>query len=112
MSTIASIFDQLDDGKLFALLMIIVLALFFGVWIIAYYAHEIVRTRHRERTRREIAAYVAEGSITPDDGARLLAAGNDGDAIEKILAQVAEGTVKSDDAERLIVLLKAGAKTA
>ena len=34
-----------------------------------------VSVRERERTRREIAAYVAEGSMTPEEGARLLAAG-------------------------------------
>lgn len=33
------------------------------------------RTREREQSRREIAAYVAEGSITPDDAVRLMAAG-------------------------------------
>lgn len=112
MPILASIFDKLDDGKLFALMTFVILAVFLGIWIVAHYTNEVVRTRHRERTRREIAAYVAEGSITPDDGTRLLTAGTDGDAIEKLLAQVAEGTVKSDDAERLIVLLKAGAKTA
>jgi len=32
-------------------------------------------TKQREQTRREIAAYVAEGSITPDDAAKILAAG-------------------------------------
>ncbi|MBL4698048.1 MAG: hypothetical protein JKX70_04355 [Phycisphaerales bacterium] len=31
----------------------------------------------REKTRREIAAYVAEGSMTPEDGARLLSASPD-----------------------------------
>jgi hypothetical protein len=29
-----------------------------------------------ERTRREIAAYIAEGSMTPDDGVKLLASNN------------------------------------
>jgi hypothetical protein len=33
------------------------------------------QTRYREESRREIAAYVAEGSISPDDGAKLLSAG-------------------------------------
>ena len=28
----------------------------------------------RERTRREIAAYIAEGSMTPEQGERLMAA--------------------------------------
>jgi hypothetical protein len=29
-----------------------------------------------EKSRREIAAYVAEGSMSPDDGAKLLASNN------------------------------------
>ncbi|MBL8991427.1 MAG: hypothetical protein JNJ48_07600 [Phycisphaerae bacterium] len=32
-------------------------------------------TRHREQSRREIAAYVAEGSMTPEQGERLMNAG-------------------------------------
>ncbi len=32
-------------------------------------------TKQREQTRREIAAYVAEGTISPDDAAKILAAG-------------------------------------
>ncbi len=31
--------------------------------------------REREETKREIAAYVAEGSITPEEGARLIDSG-------------------------------------
>jgi len=34
----------------------------------------IVTGISRERSRREIAAYVAEGSITPDQGERLMKA--------------------------------------
>ncbi|MCC6660645.1 MAG: hypothetical protein IT437_07135 [Phycisphaerales bacterium] len=34
-----------------------------------------VRSTSRERTRREIAAYIAEGSMTPEQGERLMAAG-------------------------------------
>lgn len=33
----------------------------------------------RERSRREIAAYIAEGSMTPDQGERLMAAGKSAD---------------------------------
>lgn len=33
------------------------------------------KTRQRERTKREIAAYVAEGSITPQDAERIIKAG-------------------------------------
>jgi hypothetical protein len=34
-----------------------------------------IRATARERTRREIAAYIAEGSMTPEQGERLMAAG-------------------------------------
>lgn len=34
-----------------------------------------MRTRQREQSRREIAAYVAEGSMTAEEGERLIAAG-------------------------------------
>ncbi|MCC5824202.1 MAG: hypothetical protein LAT64_12680 [Phycisphaerales bacterium] len=37
----------------------------------------IYKTRQTEQSRREIAAYVAEGSISPEDGERLLKAGRE-----------------------------------
>lgn len=37
----------------------------------------IVTTGSRERSRREIAAYIAEGSMTPEQGERLMKAGDD-----------------------------------
>ena len=37
----------------------------------------ISMNREREISRREIAAYVAEGSMSPDDGAKLLSAAPD-----------------------------------
>jgi hypothetical protein len=39
------------------------------------FIRRIVTTRARERTRREVAAYVAEGSMTAEEGERLLKAG-------------------------------------
>ena len=48
---------------------------FFGFWIAFHYGSKTVRTISRERTRREIAAYIAEGSMTPEQGERLLKAG-------------------------------------
>jgi hypothetical protein len=33
-----------------------------------------VTSLSRERTRREVAAYIAEGSMTPEQGERILAA--------------------------------------
>ncbi len=34
-------------------------------------------SRGRERSRREIAAFIAEGSMTPEQGERLMKAGGD-----------------------------------
>lgn len=45
------------------------------VAIIAGAITSIVKGVARERTRREIAAYIAEGSLTPEQGERLMAAG-------------------------------------
>jgi hypothetical protein len=38
----------------------------------------MVNSANREKSRREVAAYVAEGSITPEDAERILNAGRDG----------------------------------
>jgi len=45
------------------------------VAIISGCVTRIVRSQGRERTRREIAAYVAEGTIDPDKAIEMLKAG-------------------------------------
>ena len=35
-------------------------------------------TNEREKTKREVAAYIAEGSMTPEEGERILNSGNRG----------------------------------
>ena len=52
---------------------IAIISIFFGG------VKRIIRTTSRERTRREVAAYVAEGSISPQDAERLLTAGREFD---------------------------------
>jgi len=42
------------------------LAIIFGL------GRKIAATKEQEKSRREIAAYVAEGSMTPEDAERLL----------------------------------------
>ena len=39
----------------------------------------VINTKRREQTQRELAAYVAEGSMTPADAEKLLRAGGDED---------------------------------
>lgn len=54
----------------------IVGSMVFGVsWLIAWLFTERKKIGERERTRREIAAYVAEGTISPTDAERLIEAG-------------------------------------
>ncbi len=55
------------------------------VGVVAGSARRMVETRAREESRREIAAYVAEGSITPEDAARLLEAGKKKSQIAEFL---------------------------
>lgn len=68
-----------DSGRIFAVtvtlgvivLSIPVLAIVFG----AIHNMVISTVRDQEQTRRELAAYVAEGSLSPDDAAMILSAG-------------------------------------
>jgi putative cell wall-binding protein len=46
------------------------------VAIVAGSIKSMVRSVVRERTRREIAAYIAEGSMNAEQGERLMAAGD------------------------------------
>ncbi len=45
------------------------------VSIITCAIRRAAETRHREESRRELAAYVAEGTMSPDDAYRLMEAG-------------------------------------
>lgn len=65
----------LDDEHLKAIVIIGGLAVAI-VAIIANAIRATIAARAREQSRREIAAYVAEGSISPDDAAKLLADGD------------------------------------
>jgi len=49
-----------------------------GIVVISILSSTIRRmseTRQREQSRREIAAYIAEGSMSPEEGERLMNAG-------------------------------------
>ena len=57
----------------------ITMILIFGIPIVGIVMGSLVtimRTRAKERTRQEVAAYVAEGSMSAEEGERLLRAGN------------------------------------
>ncbi|MFG0329466.1 MAG: hypothetical protein ACF8PN_06140 [Phycisphaerales bacterium] len=71
------------------------------VWVCVSNIRRMYQARQREVTRREVAAYVAEGSISPDDAANLLA--TDDDEFDSTIADaVAWGTISAQKAEKLI----------
>ena len=81
MPTLAADVDEI------ALLVMICGGVFVAILIVVMLgASSLVRTRERESTKREIAAYVAEGSISPEDAATLLTAGEDVNLARSALA--------------------------
>ena len=75
----------LDSGQVFWLIAIAIGGGVLTLWaLIEHMEHrlkartKLQQTEAREETKREIAAYVAEGSISPDDAAKLIAAGGEG----------------------------------
>ncbi len=46
------------------------------VAIVASVIRSVMVNQAKERSRREIAAYIAEGSMSPEQGEKLMAAGN------------------------------------
>ena len=54
------------------------------VGIIAGTISKTLQTRAREESRREIAAYVAEGTISPDEATKILNAGSLAGHIDRI----------------------------
>ncbi len=69
MCTLAASFEGVS-------LMWIVFGGVFVTAILAKSIKSVVTSNARERSRREIAAYIAEGSMTPEQGERLMRAGN------------------------------------
>jgi len=71
--------DNFFDVQRVAMMVPIVAIVIGGlIWIvsaIACAARRSIETKEREQSRRELAAYVAEGTMTPDDAAKLLNAG-------------------------------------
>ncbi|MFK7885008.1 MAG: hypothetical protein AB8F26_12600 [Phycisphaerales bacterium] len=64
------------ENELIALVILASVAISI-VGMSAVYYHN--KNKLREKTKQELAAYVAEGSITPVDAERILKAGNEDD---------------------------------
>ncbi len=70
--------NLLDDHMYVVVISVICLAILSNSLIRALTS--ILTTHSKERSRREIAAYVAEGSLSPEQGERLVRADVNADA--------------------------------
>ncbi len=62
-------------GMLGAITLGGIFIVFLIVAVVVEERRKVIQLREREETRREIAAYVAEGSMSPEDAERILTAG-------------------------------------
>lgn len=69
---------------------------------IAGAVRRIITTRERETTTRELAAYVAEGSITPDVAERLINARAKTDLRDELARKAASGWISAKTVEKLL----------
>ena len=76
----ASMVESILDKELLIPVLAITLGCLTGmIWIVCATISGAAKTRHRERTKRELAAYVAEGTLDPDKAIAMLEAGSGGD---------------------------------
>lgn len=68
----ANLFREILHSDMFGWILFLSFAMMF---VLIRTIAGIIKTRAREQTRREIAAYIAEGSLTPEQGERLLTVG-------------------------------------
>jgi len=64
--------EALDQNK--TVFIILAIGVLMGISSLVKAVVAIHSTHAREKSRREIAAYIAEGSITPEHGERLMKA--------------------------------------
>ena len=95
----------ISDGETFVM-VVITIAVLIALGLIIGNLRRYLQTRAREMTRREVAAYVAEGSISPDDARVLLGKNDSSEAEEKIADAVSWGMLKAEKAEALIRALR------
>jgi hypothetical protein len=70
---------EVDGGQMIAIVGVVFGCFIAMLAILVGGIRSTIRTRQREQSRREIAAYIAEGSMTAAEGERLMAAGEDRD---------------------------------
>ncbi len=89
------------DSEMIPLTGMVLGTLIAVVAIVASAARKVLTTRQVERTKREVAAYVAEGTISPADADRLLGR-RESDFETKVGQAVSWGKISAEEGERLI----------
>ncbi|MEL7472689.1 MAG: hypothetical protein AAGK04_05165 [Planctomycetota bacterium] len=108
---VKEISNMMQDNSWLLIASIVGLVFIFGA--IADALRKSAQSRHRERTRRELFAYVAEGSISPDDAQALLnATAKKPDWQKKVAEMVEWGSISPDDAAKLCDAFERGATKA
>ena len=74
----------LNDGPLFVIAIVMVAATAGIVITVISSMRSVAITRQREQTKREIAAYVSEGTIDPEQAVAMINAGKSFDLNEAI----------------------------
>lgn len=93
-----------------AIVMTIVIIAAVIVYIIKS-VKDVKLAKEREATKREVAAYVAEGTIRPEDASMILNSGGTGNPAEQQIATgVAWGTINPEKANDLLRTLRTPAK--
>jgi len=78
LTYLASDFEKLlDKDALIPIVMFTFGGLVMLVWVVMSSIKGIIIGRAKEQTRRELAAYVAEGSLDPDKAVAMLKAGDE-----------------------------------
>lgn len=85
-----------------AVTILLIVGAFFAFWILLATIDSIHKTNQRERTAREIAAYVAEGSISAADAGHMLESQNRAKLRERLAELVAEKWIDTETAEKIM----------
>lgn len=89
-----------EDASVTTILLIV--GSFFAFWILLATIDSIHKTNQRERTAREIAAYVAEGSISAADAGHMLESQNRAKLRDRLTELVAEQWIDVETAKKIL----------
>lgn len=91
----------MEENEMKMVVVIGIIALI-AVLAVLHTVRKTTEVSEREKTRREVAAYVAEGSISPDDAARLLHTGMSEAVASELARGVTWGTVSAKRAQEMV----------